>query len=87
MNAAKEAFSSFLDAESYNAEQIQFVDQVISYLVDNGILDISQLFDSPFTDDHFEGAHGFFDEGTVVELFSVIREVNANAVVEESMSA
>ncbi|QFI36799.1 DEAD/DEAH box helicase [Moritella marina ATCC 15381] len=87
MNAAKEAFSSFLDNESYNAEQINFVDQVIDYLVDNGILEMSQLFDAPFTDNHGESAYGFFDEGTVVELFSVIREVNANAVVEDNMRA
>ncbi|MFA1574701.1 DEAD/DEAH box helicase family protein [Vibrio cyclitrophicus] len=87
MNAAKAAFSSFLDEESYNAEQIQFVDQVIDYLVNNGILDMSQLFEPPFTDNHGESAYGFFDEGTVVELFGVIRKVNANAVVEESKSA
>ncbi|MEZ8191438.1 DEAD/DEAH box helicase family protein [Vibrio sp. 1F279] len=87
MNAAKEAFSSFLDAESYNAEQIQFVDQVIDYLVNNGILEMSQLFEPPFTDNHGESAYGFFDEGTVVELFGVIRKVNANAVAEESKSA
>ncbi|MEZ9783421.1 restriction endonuclease subunit R [Vibrio breoganii] len=87
MNAAKEAFSNFLDEESYNAEQIQFVDQVIDYLVNNGILDMSQLFEPPFTDNHGESAYGFFDEGTVVELFGVIRKVNANAVVEESKSA
>ena len=87
MNAAKEAFSSFLDEEAYNAEQIQFVDQVIDYLVNNGILDVSQLFEPPFTDNHGESAYGFFDEGTVVELFGVIRTVNANAVVAESQSA
>jgi type I restriction enzyme R subunit len=87
MNAAKEAFSSFLDEEAYNAEQIQFVDQVIDYLVSNGILDMSQLFEPPFTDNHGESAYGFFDEGTVVELFGVIRTVNANAVVPESQSA
>ncbi|MCG9686321.1 restriction endonuclease subunit R, partial [Vibrio tubiashii] len=87
MNAAKEAFSSFLDDKAYNAEQIQFVDQVIDYLVNNGILDMSQLFEPPFTDNHDESAYGFFDEGTVVELFGVIRKVNANAVVADSQSA
>ncbi|GLT18095.1 hypothetical protein GCM10007938_18730 [Vibrio zhanjiangensis] len=87
MKAAKEAFSSFLDEEAYNAEQIQFVDQVIDYLVNNGILDMSQLFEPPFTNNHGESAYGFFDEGTVVELFGVIRKVNANAVVAESQSA
>ncbi|TQQ45001.1 DEAD/DEAH box helicase family protein [Vibrio cholerae] len=86
-NAAKEAFSAFLDEASYNAEQIEFIDQVIDYLVNNGILDMSRLFEPPFTDNHDESAYGFFDEGTVVELFGVIRKVNANAVVAESQSA
>ncbi len=48
---------------------------------------MSQLFEPPITDNHGESAYGFFDEGTVVELFSVIRKVNANAVVEDSKSA
>ncbi|EOB6775126.1 DEAD/DEAH box helicase family protein [Vibrio cholerae] len=86
-NAAREAFSAFLDEASYNAEQIEFIDQVIDYLVNNGILDMSLLFEPPFTDNHGESAYGFFDEGTVVELFGVIRKVNANAVVAESQSA
>jgi type I restriction enzyme, R subunit len=83
MNAAKEAFSDFLDEGTYNAEQINFVNKVIDYLMDNGVLDIKYIFDSPFTDDHHEGAYGFFDEGKVVDLFKRIREVNANASVEE----
>lgn len=86
-NAAREAFSTFLDEASYNSEQIDFVDQVIEYLVDNGVLEMSKLFEPPFTDNHGESAYGFFDEGSVVELFGVIRKVNANAVVEESKSA
>ncbi|EOI2401856.1 type I restriction-modification enzyme R subunit C-terminal domain-containing protein [Enterobacter hormaechei] len=65
------------DKDAYNAEQIQFVAQVIDYLVNNGILEMSQLFEPPITDNHGESAYGFFDEGTVVELFSVIRKVNA----------
>ncbi len=87
LNAAKEAFSSFLDEGVYNAEQINFVNQVIDYLVHNGVLDMAHIFEPPFTDNHSESAYGFFDEGTVVELFGIIRAVNANAVVEESKSA
>ncbi|HHQ4564544.1 TPA: type I restriction-modification enzyme R subunit C-terminal domain-containing protein, partial [Aeromonas veronii] len=87
LNAAKEAFRAFLDEGAYNAEQINFVDQVIDYLVHNGVLDMAQIFEPPFTDNHGESAYGFFDEGKVVELFGVIRKVNANAVVEMSQSA
>ncbi len=84
MNAAKEAFSDFLDEGIYNAEQINFVNLVIDYLMDNGVLDIKHIFDSPFIDDHHEGAYGFFDEGNVTDLFKRIHEVNANAGVVET---
>jgi type I restriction enzyme R subunit len=84
INAAKEAFSDFLDEGIYNAEQIHFVNKVIDYLMDNGILAMEQIFAPPFTDDHHEGAHGFFEEGKVIELFKRIREVNANAGVNGS---
>jgi type I restriction enzyme R subunit len=84
MNAAKEAFSDFLDEGTYNAEQINFVNKVIDYLMDNGVLAMEQIFAPPFTDDHGESAYGFFEEGKVVELFKRIREVNANANVVES---
>jgi type I restriction enzyme R subunit len=87
LNAAKEAFSDFLDEGVYNTDQIQFVNQVINYLVDNGVLDMAQIFEPPFTDQHGESAYGFFDEGTVVELFGAIRKVNANAVVEDDKIA
>ena len=83
MNAAKEAFSDFLDEGIYNAEQISFVNKVIDHLMDNGILEMAHIFEPPFTDDHGESAYGFFEEGKVVELFKRIREVNANANVHE----
>lgn len=82
MNAAKEAFSSFLDEGVYNAEQMNFVNQVIDYLVTNGVLEMTHIFEPPFTDQHSESAYGFFEEGKVVELFGIIRTVNANSQVD-----
>ncbi|MEY8238885.1 MAG: DEAD/DEAH box helicase family protein [Cycloclasticus sp.] len=86
INAAKEAFSDFLDEGTYNAEQINFVNKVIDYLMENGILAMEQIFCPPFIDDHHEGAHGFFDDGKVVELFKRIREVNGNASVGDAVA-
>ena len=84
MNAAKEAFSSFLDEGVYNAQQINFVNQVVDYLVGNGVLEMTHIFEPPFTDQHSESAYGFFDDGKVAELFGIIRAVNANSIVEDS---
>ena len=79
MNAAKEAFSEYLTNTSLDDRQIYFVNQIVEYIVHNGILkDFSVLQESPFT-----------DRGSVVEVFTdmtvwmgirkVIDTINANA--------
>ena len=79
MNAAKEAFSEFLNGANMNSRQIYFVNQIVEYIVHNGMMkDLSVLQESPFT-----------DKGSVVEVFTdlnvwmgirkVIEQINANA--------
>ena len=79
MNAAKEAFSEFLNETNMDSRQIYFVNQIVEYIVHNGIMkDLSVLQESPFT-----------DKGSVVEIFTdlnlwmgirkVIEQINANA--------
>ncbi len=81
MNAAKTAFSEYLDNVNLDARQIYFVNQIVEYIVHNGIMkDLSVLQDSPFT-----------DKGSVVEVFTdlsvwkgirkTIEQINANALV------
>ncbi len=80
MNAAKEAFSEYLSSTSLDSRQIYFVNQIVEYIVHNGMMkDLSVLQESPFT-----------DQGSIVEIFTdltvwmgirkVIDEINANAV-------
>ncbi len=80
MNAAKEAFSEFLDYSHFDSRQIYFVNQIVEYIVHNGMMtDLSVLQESPFT-----------DQGSVVDIFTdlsvwssirkVIEEINTNAV-------
>ena len=79
MNTAKEAFSRFLYDVNLDSRQIYFVNQIVEYIVHNGIMkDLSVLQESPFT-----------DKGSVVEIFTdmsvwmeirkVIDQINANA--------
>lgn len=80
MNAAKEAFSEYLNNTSLDSRQIYFVNQIVEYIVHNGMMkDLSVLQESPFT-----------DRGSVVEIFTdlalwtgirkVIERINMNAV-------
>lgn len=80
MNAAKEAFSEFLNDTNLDSRQIYFVNQIVEYIIHNGMMkDLSVLQESPFT-----------DKGSVVEIFTdmnmwmkikkTIDQINANAV-------
>lgn len=62
MNVAKEAFAEFLNSASLDVRQIYFVNQIVEYIVRNGIMnDLSVLRETPFT-----------DKGSVVEIFTDI---------------
>ena len=80
MNAAKEAFAQYLNDASLDSRQIYFVNQIVEYIVDNGMMkDLSVLQETPFT-----------DQGSIVEVFTdlsvwmgirqTIEKINANAV-------
>ena len=81
MTAAKAAFADYLDSTQLDSRQIYFVNQIVEYIVHNGMMkDLSVLQDSPFT-----------DQGSIVEVFTdlsvwagirkAIERVNANATV------
>ncbi|MDO4491818.1 MAG: DEAD/DEAH box helicase family protein [Lachnospiraceae bacterium] len=80
MAAAKEAFAEYLDETNLDSRQIYFVNQIVEFIVHNGMMrDLSVLQETPFT-----------DQGSIVEVFTdltvwmgirrVIDQVNANAL-------
>mgnify|MGYP004529908711 FL=1 len=78
MNAAKEAFSEYLEDSNMDSRQIYFVMQIVEYIVHNGMLkDFSVLQESPFTD---RGSVGeIFTDSTVwMGIRKIIDTINAN---------
>ena len=80
MNAAKAAFAEFLNDANLDSRQIYFVNQIVEYIVQNGMMkDIRVLQEAPFT-----------DQGSIAEVFTdlalwrniqkTIEQVNANAL-------
>ena len=80
MAAAKAAFAEYLDDTNLDSRQIYFVNQIIEFIVHNGLMkDMSVLQEAPFT-----------DQGSIVEVFTdlsvwmgirkIIEQVNANAL-------
>ena len=79
MNAAKEAFSEYLENSNLDNRQIYFVNQIVEYIVHNGIMkDLSVLQDAPFTD---QGSivEIFTDIGVWMDIKSIIDNINENA--------
>ena len=81
MSAAKEAFVQYLNHVTLDIRQIYFVNQIVEYIVRNGVMkDLSVLQEPPFT-----------DQGSIMEIFTalslwveikgIIDRINANAAV------
>jgi len=81
MNAAKEAFAEFLGSTSLDSRQIYFVNQIIEYIVHNGIMkDLSVLQEAPFTD-RGSISQVFTDISVWTKIRGVIEWINSNAAV------
>lgn len=79
MNAAKEAFSEYLNETSLDSRQIYFVNQIVEYIVHNGLMkDLSVLQESPFTD-RGSVAQIFTDMNVWQGIRNVIEQINGNA--------
>jgi type I restriction enzyme R subunit len=78
--AAVAAFGEFLENTTYNAKQIQFVNQVIEYLTKNGVMDPAMLYEPPFTDFSNDGLDGVFQDSDANKIVILIKEINKNAV-------
>jgi type I restriction enzyme R subunit len=78
-SAAQEAFSEFLAAGNLSADQITFLDTIISYLTKNGTIDKAMLVNAPFTDRHDQGIFGIFEEDAQGKIISIIDQINGNA--------
>ena len=75
--AAKQAFGDYLARKNLTANQIRFIDQVIDYLTQNGVMDAGLLYEPPFTDYSTTGLDGLFenkDADGIVSVLSAIRE-------------
>jgi type I restriction enzyme R subunit len=78
--AANETFGEFLHGTTYSATQIRFIDQVISYLTQNGTMDPGLLYEPPFTDIHNEGLDGVFGDEGATKIIHLLGEINLTAV-------
>lgn len=78
MLAAKAAFSTFLDAGDLTTAQIEFINMLINYLIENGTVDKKVLYSQPFTDVDGQGVMSLAQDRKE-QLFLIVDTINRNA--------
>ncbi|MDQ3668389.1 MAG: DEAD/DEAH box helicase family protein [Acidobacteriota bacterium] len=78
--AAKQAFSEYLMSKTLTANQIRFIDQIIDYLTQNGVMDPGLLYEPPFTDFSSTGLDGVFKDEDASRIISILGSIREAAV-------
>ena len=80
INSAKEAFAKYLNDVNLDDRQIYFVNQIINYIVQNGMMkNFAVMQEAPFTN---KGTLDTVFTDTVVwmDIMKIIKSINANAL-------
>jgi type I restriction enzyme, R subunit len=81
VKAAQNAFAEFLQAGSLRADQMTFIQNIITYLTKNGTIEPSMLFEPPFTDMNDQGLMGIFEDSDAHKVIHIIERINENAMI------
>lgn len=80
-NVVKKAFSKYLKSP-FDRNQIRFVEMIIDYLTQNGVIDPGMLYEGQFADLHQDGLDGVFSNDNDIEgIIAIVGSFNANAGV------
>jgi type I restriction enzyme R subunit len=72
------AFDDFIAAHSFlTGRQLQFLDLLRKYIIENGNLTRKNLIESPFTMMHPEGIRGVFNQKEIEEILRLTKKVLA----------
>ncbi len=77
---AIQAFSQFVVGTTATASQLEFINLIVQYLTENGVMDAARLYESPFTDISQQGPEALFVPARVTEMVRVLDEIRARAV-------
>ncbi|SFF24387.1 DEAD/DEAH box helicase family protein [Nitrosomonas sp. Nm166] len=79
-NAAKAVFAGFLAQHpTMNADQMTFLNEIVEYLVKNGVMEPRVIFETPFNHYHESGVVGVFGDELSRQIVERIDCVNKNA--------
>ncbi|MEC8555071.1 MAG: type I restriction-modification enzyme R subunit C-terminal domain-containing protein [Planctomycetota bacterium] len=78
-DVSKKLFAEFLEGTNLNSNQIEFINLIINQLVDHGIVDVSLLYESPFTDVSPQGPDAIFTSEQVDRIMKLLEDIRSTA--------
>jgi type I restriction enzyme R subunit len=76
---ATQAFSEFISGTTATPNQIEFINLIVQYLTENGVMEPDRLYESPFTDINPQGPEGVFSSAKVGQMVQVLADIKQKA--------
>ena len=77
--AAMQAFSDFVSGSTATPNQMEFIELIIQELTQNGVMEVSRLYETPFVDISPMGPEGIFPTTKVEQMIQVLAEIRQRA--------
>ncbi|MBU9766073.1 DUF4145 domain-containing protein [Mycobacterium sp. TNTM28] len=84
--AAVDAFSVFLDGAKFGADQLRFINLIITELTATGVVEPARLYESPYTDTAPTGPDDVFGEADVDNIVQILNTVKGNAIPADGVA-
>jgi len=78
--AATQALNGFVAGKTLTANQLEFVNLIVTHLTERGVMDVGLLYEPPFTSYAPQGPDALFTSAQVDELFGVLDHIKATAL-------
>lgn len=80
-DAATGALSTFIAGRTLTASQLDFVNLVVTYLTEHGVMEVGRLYEAPFTDHAPAGLESLFSGSDIEALLDALGQVRDTAAV------
>jgi type I restriction enzyme R subunit len=77
--AATQALNGFVAGKTLSANQLEFVNLIVTHLTERGVMEPGLLYEPPFTSYAPQGPDALFTSAQVDELFGVLDHIKATA--------
>ncbi len=75
-SAVRQSFSNFINNYQLRSDQIEFINKIINHFERNGMLELSELTNPPYTDINDQGIFIVFDKKDQNNIINIITKLN-----------